>query len=43
MAERYLQEKGIESLIDNGALILISALALFAFIGAFLTAPMRRK
>jgi len=43
MAERYSPEKATEGLVDTAAFIAVTALALFAFIGMFVTAPLRRK
>lgn len=42
MAEKYSPEKGMEGTKDMYALILVAALAVFAFIGTFLTAPFRK-
>ena len=42
MAERDMSGKAVEGVRDTGALLLVAALAVFAFIGAFLTAPLRK-
>ncbi len=46
MAEKYsshLPEEAVKGFKDTAALILFSAFAVFAFIGFFVTAPLKRN
>lgn len=42
MAEKFSSSKEVEGFIDTVKLVTAAALFVFAFIGVFLTAPMRK-